>query len=197
MTTTESAEKWNKIYAESEDKEVRAAEVLSDNLHLLPTKGKALDLACGLGGNALTLAESGLETYAWDVSKEAIDKLRLYSDQQNISLHLETRDVSTYPPSADTFDIIVVSRFLDRTLIPHITAALRQNGLIYYQTFIKDKTSDVGPRNPAYRLDSNELLSLFQSLHILFYREEGSQGNVELGYRNEAMLIGCKNMPHD
>ena len=197
MTTTDSAGKWNKIYAKSEDKEVRAAEVLSNNLHLLPTTGKALDLACGLGGNALILAESGLETYAWDISKQAIDKLRLYSDQNNISLHLETRDVSTSPPLTDTFDIIVVSRFLDRTLIPHITAALRQNGLIYYQTFIRDKTGDVGPRNPAYRLDSNELLSLFEPLHILFYREEGTQGNIELGYRNEAMLIGRKNMPHD
>jgi len=197
MTTTDSAGKWNKIYAKSEDKEVRAAEVLSNNLHLLPATGKALDLACGLGGNALALAESGLETYAWDISKQAIDKLRLYSDQKNISLQLETRDVSASPPLPDTFDIIVVSRFLDRTLIPQIIDALRQNGLIYYQTFIKDKTEDVGPRNPAYRLDANELLNFFQSLQILHYREEGRQGNVELGYRNEAMLIGRNSEPHE
>lgn len=43
--------KWDGIYTQREG-EVTAASVLLENQHLLPSKGRALDLACGLGGNA-------------------------------------------------------------------------------------------------------------------------------------------------
>ena len=51
------------------------ARVLTDNLHLLPAEGDALELACGLGGNALALAGAGLRTQAWDLSPVALAKL--------------------------------------------------------------------------------------------------------------------------
>ncbi len=39
------------------------AQVLLRNRHLLPEQGRALDLACGRGANALWLAEQGLEVH--------------------------------------------------------------------------------------------------------------------------------------
>ena len=60
-------DKWDRRYSDPAN-EARAAQVLSDNLHLLPTQGTALDLACGLGGNALLLARQGLTVEAWDLS---------------------------------------------------------------------------------------------------------------------------------
>ena len=197
MTLQTKVDKWNKIYEGSEHDTVHAAKVLEENLHLLPVTGKALDLACGLGGNALLLAEHGLETSAWDISKTAIDKLNAYSEKLNIPIQLETRDVISTPPTENSFDIIVVTRFLERTLIPHLIDALREGGLIFYQTFIKDKTGDNGPKNPDYRLAENELLTLFQALQIICYREEGTLGDLKHGFRNEAMLIGRKGKFHD
>ncbi len=197
MTTKSKAEKWDEIYTTDKNDRVQAAQVLQENLHLLPATGKAFDLACGKGGNAMLLAEQGLETHAWDISKTAIDNLQKISLTRNISLELETRDLSLSPPVPKSFDIIVVTRFLDRGLIPFLLDALRDGGLIYYQTFIREKTATTGPRNPDYRLAKNELLNLFRSLKLVFYREEGRLGNLELGFRNEAMLIAQKSKIND
>jgi hypothetical protein len=37
-----------------------------------------------------------------------------------------------------------------------------------------------------------ELLHLFSGLQVLFYCEEGRIGDVQKGYRDEAMFIGMK-----
>ncbi len=189
MTAPTDTDKWNRIYADNDRDSMQAAKVLRENTHLLPASGRALDLACGLGANALLLAQHGFDTCAWDISPTAIDKLQSRSLALNIPLQAETRDVVALPPPADSFDVIVVSRFLERTLIPQLITALRDGGLIYYQTFIKDKVGDSGPRNPDYRLDRNELLSLFRTLQLIYFREEGTLGDVRQGTRNEAMLI--------
>ena len=112
MTAKIQADKWNKIYGVSEHSKPQAAKVLRENLHLLPSKGNALDVACGLGNNALLLAQHGLETCAWDISQTAIDKLQTYSENLDISLQVEARDITASPPAPKSFDIIVVSRFL-------------------------------------------------------------------------------------
>jgi len=59
-------DKWNARYRMADTTVADPAVVLSENLHLLPARGCALDLACGAGANALLLARHGLETHAWD-----------------------------------------------------------------------------------------------------------------------------------
>lgn len=183
------ATKWNDIYKTADGTRLQAAKVLADHQHLLPANGRALDAACGLGGNALLLAERGLQTAAWDISQTAIAHLHKSASSMNLQIESEVRDIVRQPPPADSFDIIVVSRFLDRQLLPALIAALRKNGLIFYQTFIRDKVSENGPKNPDYRLGKNELLALFNGLELVIYREEGSLGDVTSGFRNEAMLV--------
>jgi 2-polyprenyl-3-methyl-5-hydroxy-6-metoxy-1,4-benzoquinol methylase len=186
------AEKWDRIYRSGRHCNAQAAAVLSQHRYLLPQTGKALDLACGPGANAMLLAQCGLETHAWDISATVLDKLAQCSRENNISIHLQQRDVVQQPPGAESFDVIVVSRFLHRQLIPSLIKALRQQGLIFYQTFTRDSIDDSGPSNPAYRLKENELLLLFAGLHVLLYREEGTVGDITGGFRNEAMLIAQK-----
>ena len=184
--------KWDHIYKGSDDKTGKPCEVLSSHSHLLPTGGAALDLACGRGANALYLSSRGYSTRAWDISAVAIQRLADLAKQRGLPLTAQQRDVTADPPEPSSFDIIVVSRFLDRALAPAICAALREQGLLFYQTFVHEKVSDTGPRNPAYRLQANELLDLFRPLHLIYYHEEGSVGNTERGFRNEAMLIAQK-----
>ena len=69
-------EKWDNIFSQADVKNISANEVLQQNTHLLPASGRVLDLACGLGGNALLLAQAGLETYAWDISAVALSRLQ-------------------------------------------------------------------------------------------------------------------------
>lgn len=185
-------DKWNRIYREGDQNIPVAAGVLAEFEYLLPPSGRALDLACGRGGNAILLAQHGLETIAWDISDTAVEQLREFLSEKNLDITVQQRDAAASPPDPGSFDVIVVSRFLDRSLIPHIVDALRNQGLVFYQTFIKEKQEDVGPKNPDYLLNANELLDLFESLHIILYREEGRAGDLSRGFRNEAMLIARK-----
>ncbi len=181
------ADKWNTRYREAGAAD--AAQVLRENHHLLPASGAALDLACGLGGNALLLARAGLRTRAWDISPVAIERLNAEASAAGLPLRAEVRDVLVAPPTALSFDVIVVSRFLERDLCPTLMAALRPGGLLFYQTFTRDKATPGGPANPDFLLAENELLRLFGGLRLRVYREEGSIGNVQHGFRNEALLV--------
>ncbi len=183
-------EKWDSRYCNSDNLLPTAAQVLTDFVHLLSPNTKALDLAAGLGGNALLLTEKGLVTSAWDISTVAMERLSTLAAQLGQHIDCQVRDVVAAPPPADSFDVIVVSRFLERELCPQLTAALRPGGLLFYQTFIKEKTDpSIGPGNPAYLLAKNELLHLFPTLQLIAYREEGTLGRTEEGFRNEAYLV--------
>jgi SAM-dependent methyltransferase len=170
-----------------------AAHVLWENQHLLPATGRALDLACGLGGNALLLAACGLDTWAWDISDIAVARLQAAAQQRGIALHAEVRDVVACPPCAESFDVIVVSRFLKRDLVPALIKALRPAGLLLYQTFTQVTVGEArGPMHSVYRLAPHELLTLFRPLRLLVYREEGNVGDTTRGWRNEALLVAQK-----
>ena len=183
--------KWNERYRAATG-ERQASQVLKENLHLLPDTGRALDLACGLGGDSILLSQQGLKVDAWDIADVPIAALQDVALKQQLSIQAEVRDVAANPPVPETFDVIVVSKFLDRGIIPALIQALKPGGLIYYQTFIQQRVSSRGPQREEFRLADQELLHLFSGLQVLLYREEGCVGDVQKGFRDEAMLIGRK-----
>jgi SAM-dependent methyltransferase len=185
----ETREKWNTIYAGSTGEVGDPVRVLKENCHLLPAGGTALEIACGLAANAAFLARHGLDTVAWDISSVAIERVNHYADDQGIPLRGEARDVAAEPPPRASFDVIVISHFLDRALVPAIRQALRPGGLLFYQTFTRTRVHDTGPSNPEFRLADNELLRLFAGMQVLVYREEGLVGETSIGLRDEAYLV--------
>lgn len=187
---TDLAEKWDRCYQGEGD--IIAAQVLRENRHLLPRTGEALDLACGRGGNALLLAERGLQTWAWDISPRAIEQLNAQTAAKALPLMASVRNVEAEPPTAASFDVIIVSRFLNRGLCAALSKALRPGGLLFYQTFTVAKAQPGGPSNPDYLLANNELLELFADLQLRVYREENCLGDIQQGFRNEALLVAQK-----
>ena len=185
--------RWERIHAAAaEAGPPEAARVLAENAHLLPTTGRALDLASGPGGNALLLARVGLETHAWDIAPTAIARLERQAAALGLTIQAATRDVEAAPPPPGGFDVIVVSRFLSRPLAGALIAALRPGGLLYYQTFTREKAFEGGPSNPDYLLAPGELLRMFSALRPVTYREEGWLGDVRRGFRNQALFVGLK-----
>ena len=87
------AEKWNLIYSKKECSQEIPCEVLSQNRHLLPSSGNALDLASGLGANAILLAQKKLHTEAWDISSTALNKLTQYAQQHQLDIRTLVKDV--------------------------------------------------------------------------------------------------------
>jgi tellurite methyltransferase len=188
VTENDLAAKWDARYRERTGTPL-PARVLVDNLHLLPEGGDALDLACGLGANALLLCSRGLRTRAWDLSAVAIDAVQA-ATPPGCELLAEVRDVVRRPPDPDSFDVIVVAHFLERSLFPALIAALRPGGLLFYQTFTRAAVEpETGPQNSDFRLDENELLLLCAPLRVHVYREEGLVGDPGGGWRNEAMVV--------
>ncbi|MBE9533056.1 MAG: class I SAM-dependent methyltransferase [Proteobacteria bacterium] len=183
--------KWDAIYSKREVSPT-AALVLQQNQHLLPARGVALDLACGQGGNALLLAEAGLDTLAYDISNVAIAQLKLEASAKNLTINAQVRDVLEQPLEKASLDVLVISYFLDRALCSSLIDALKPSGLLFYQTYCQQKVNEQGPRNPDFLLKDNELLGLFSSMKVRVYREESVLGSHQKGWRNQAMLVAEK-----
>jgi tellurite methyltransferase len=133
-----------------------------------------------------------LSVTAWDVSSVAIDKLTAYAVHKGLNVNACQQKITANSFKGYHFDVIVVSRFLDRTLSDAIIGALKPAGLLFYQTFTREKTSPKPPDNPDYLLTENELLEMFSPLRVIFYRENALIGNQERGLRNEAQFVGQK-----
>lgn len=182
--------KWNARYQAADSTEPQPVSGLCDHAWLLPDSGAALDVACGRGGNALFLAAQGLTVQAWDIADVAIDQLQGLAGANGLGIAAQVRDVVAQPPAPASFDVIVVSYFLERELMPALQDALRPGGLLFYQTFTREAVSATGPGNPAYRLGRNELLRLLPDLDVVVYQELGALGDVKRGLRDQALLIG-------
>jgi SAM-dependent methyltransferase len=187
-TPDDLARSWDARY-EGATAVPKPALVLCQWPHLIPEGGTALDFACGLGGNALWLAEQGFRVSAWDLSPTAITRLREAARLRGLDLDARVRDLISRPPSPESFDLILVAHFLDRNLAPSIAAALRPGGLLFYQTFSRESRGSRGPTNPAYRLARNELITLFPDLTIRAYRAEGRLAAPDSGLGDLALMV--------
>lgn len=189
----EARTKWNRAYDEQEVGSREPARVLLEYAHVLPKSGTALELAAGLAGNAIFLAERGLQTQAWDISDRVADKVNDYACARDLPLVSRACDLLHTRMPTNKFDVIVVVHYLERELSSAIVDALKEGGLLFYQTFTQRVTPEYsGPSNRNFRLSRNELLGLFSSLKVIAYREDDLLGNLAAGFRNEAYLVAQK-----
>ena len=71
----------------------------------------------------------------------------------------------------------------------HIKKGLKSGGYLIFETYTLEQQEFGPPRNPDFLLGPNELLRLFNDLHIVYYRE----GVVEEGRKKAiASLVGKK-----
>ncbi|MCI0733770.1 MAG: methyltransferase domain-containing protein [Methylococcaceae bacterium] len=185
--------KWDEIYRKASlHWRPAPAYVLQAYDYLLPSRGTAIDLASGFGANALFLAKRGFKTQAWDLSPVAVARLNQIARQDKLDLVCEARDLESAELPQEGFDVLVMTRFLDRNLTEALAGALRPGGLLYFQTFTRDKDPSVGPGNPDYLLAENELARMFTGLVLRAYCEAGRAGDLARGLRNEACLVAQK-----
>jgi SAM-dependent methyltransferase len=80
--------------------------------------GRALDLACGEGQNAIWLATLGWRVTGVDYSEVAIAKARARAERDGVDVDFVCADLVTYEPEARGFDLVFV-------LYLHIPSAQR------------------------------------------------------------------------
>jgi dihydroneopterin aldolase len=151
----------------------RPADWLMQHRSLLPA-GRALDLACGRGRNAIYLAREGFQVEAWDRDPEALsatsDRAKTLALSTVTTRLVDLERQPEIPPAS--FDLIVVFYYLQRDLMPQIVRALKPGGILVYETFLIDNNERFNhPKRREFCLNHNELLSLFPNLMVLAYRE--------------------------
>lgn len=146
---------------------------LTRHEQLLPAAGTALDVACGRGRHALWLAERGLAVQAIDRNPDAIAALEQLARRQNLPVRGRVADLESGIPDIGraAFDVIVVVHYLHRPLFPALVAALKQGGLLFYETFTRAQAARGKPTNPAFLLEPGELLQLVAPLEVIAHRE--------------------------
>lgn len=140
---------------------------------LIPAAGAVLDLACGAGRHARVLARLGYEVDAVDRDGEA---LALLADVAGVSALRADLEGQPWPYPGRTWDGIVVTNYLHRPLFGVLLASLRPGGALIYETFMAGHERWGRPRNPAFLLGPNELMTAFGTDLAVVAFEQGEVG---------------------
>jgi len=131
--------------------------------------GRALDLACGAGSNALWLASRGWQVTAVDGSSVAIDILRQRADQRELTIDTRVADLEKhqYVIQPDSWDLIAMCYYLQRDLFEPAKRGVVPGGHVLAIVHIPDP----GEGLTRFRLAPGELTRYFDDFEILHQYE--------------------------
>ncbi len=135
--------------------------------------GRALDLGCGQGRNAIWLARRGHEVTGIDLSPVAIDQARRLAADAGVEVTFEAADLTTWDPGDRTWDLIVLSYLqlpADARRTVHQTAvkALAPGGRIVVVAHHLDNLERGigGPPDPAVLCTEDDVVADLVGLEI-------------------------------
>jgi len=106
--TATASEFWETFYGESERwAPGRVNPVMAATVEPLPA-GRALDLGCGEGGDAIWLAEQGWQVTAIDFSEAGLRKAAEHAAERGVADRIEFRqaDLRTWTPEGEEWDLV-------------------------------------------------------------------------------------------
>ena len=149
-------DRWNTRYADGAYESRRHPSPFMEQIaHLLPVDGRALDLACGAGRNAMYLAHRGLKVDAVDISRVALERARV--DAGELPIRWLGRDLDDGFEATVDYDVIVNIRYVNLALVSTLTDSLRPGGVLVIEQHLASAADVIGPKNPAYRVEKGEL----------------------------------------
>jgi SAM-dependent methyltransferase len=133
---------------------------------------RALDVAMGNGRHAVPLARAGMAVFGVDANLEAVREARAAAQGAGVRVAGWCADLTQHPLPRGRFDLVLVTRYLQRDLFPHLRAALAPGGIVLYETFTT-RQRELGrrPASPTHLLEPEELRQRFEGLELLFYEE--------------------------
>jgi SAM-dependent methyltransferase len=156
----------------------RAAAWLEELLPALP-RGRALDLACGSGRDAVVLALAGFTVDAWDRDADAVARAGALARRHGVALATRAVDLEAVPPPAlpaAAYALVTCFRYLHRPLFPAMAAALAPGGHLVVETYREGQQRFGKPKRPRFLLRPGELRSAFPVLEVLQYAEPSPDG---------------------
>ncbi|MEA3289348.1 MAG: methyltransferase domain-containing protein [Campylobacterota bacterium] len=150
-------------------------------------KGKnALDIACGTGRNSLYLAKNNFKVEALDISQVAIDIL---TKENHPNIKTTTIDLEGFTPSKNCYDIIIMTNYLDRDIIHHLSQALKKEGFLIIETYMDHENNTKPDSNPDFLLKKDELKSFFDDKFKIVEYDEFDNEPYELYKMKKQSII--------
>jgi tellurite methyltransferase len=155
---------WDERYRTEPKPDLRPAPLVMNIAARMPP-GRALDLACGAGRNALWLAEQGWSVTAVDGSATAIAMLREEAARRGLAIETAVADLAKreYTVEPDRWDLIVMSYYLQRDLFEPAKRGVRPGGVVIAIVHLIEP----GHENSPFRVQPGELRTYFEGWEIL------------------------------
>jgi len=126
----------------------------------------------GSGRHALPLALAGYRVFGVDRDVDAVRTALDAAAVANVTLRAWCADLSEMPFPDSRFDLVVVTRYLQRNLFASLRRTVARGGVVLYETFTtRQRALGWGPTSPEHLLDPGELRQAFDTLEILFSEE--------------------------
>jgi SAM-dependent methyltransferase len=157
---------------------VEAVECIRARVGAASPPGRALDLACGSGRDAVYLALCGYAVEAVDVLPDALERARDLARRSGVSLETSEQDLRRSPAlTGERYDLVTVIRFLHRPLLPAIRQAVAPGGFIVYEAFHRQDVEDERRTlKPEHAVESGELATAMKGLKPLIVRDRVDRG---------------------
>lgn len=124
-----------------------------------------LDLGCGLGRHSILFAKEGYKVTACDISRDALDHLRKWRDEEDLNenIHTVTCDMKNLPFADNGFDCIFSYHVIShcdtegfKQILNEIKRVLRPEGRIFFTLCSKNHPAFSNPAFP--RIDENTVI---------------------------------------
>ncbi len=136
------------------------------------TVGRALDVPCGAGRNALYLASRGFAVTGIDISDVALVRAEATARARELSIEWITRDLDNGHGMTGVFDLIVMIHYVDVDLVRDLACHLAPGGHLIAEMHLATDRPVAGPQDPAFRVAPGVLRDAAGHLDILGHSEE-------------------------
>ena len=156
--------------------------------------GKALDLACGAGRNSIFLAECGFDVDALDIAEVALEALRAEATKKNLLSKINTYqvDLDTYRIKEEKYDLIVMTNFLDRTVLESAKSALKVDGILFVETYMISDENEKKESDLKNLLRDQELKNMLDDSWEILYYDEFKNEDYEIYKMKKQVLVTKK-----